>query len=926
MADKQLNLLGKVVAQINEAVIITDSEGCILWVNEGFTKITGFGSEEAVGSSPETLLMGPLNKKGLLDNVELNFFKGESIVTEKIHYRKDKLPYWAMISVKPIFNENAELTYYIAIETDISERKEKEMVLENEINERKALQEQLIANKKKLEQAIEIAQVGSWEVDSVTKSLYLSKELRTIYNKPMSGDITMDEFLSNICADDINTVWNCIEMAAKGETNEIEYRCIINNELRYMVSNIAPKKNGFSTITGYVGTVKDITQRKLFELALKKSEEEKAAVLNNAQTVICLHDFEGIILDVNPATEKLSGFNKAELIGTNLKALISPEFQQFFNSYLSEIASKKSANGCFQIIKKDGTKRAWLYQNVLYNNKHGEPYIIASAIDITESVKAQNKIEKQQQFISQIIENSPNIIYVMNEHCQVVLHNKTFSQYYMCNEAEMPVPDVNALSKGENDIFLGDFESMLELNDGEMIRLEGSMPGTACTSDSISWFNVVKKCFTDKKGKKYILGIGMDITGRYQIETDLIAANEMVERSLKVKEQFISNMSHEIRTPLNAVIGFTDLLTDTTLNMEQGEYVQIVKSASQNLLSLINNILDLSKIESGNLVLEKQPMDVRQIVTDAVKFLEPKARSKGIKITANVANNISAKLIGDQLRLSQILFNLLGNAVKFTDVGYVEINCKMVSGPDDQMQYISFSVRDTGIGVPAEKQDVIFERFTQANTDTERLYGGTGLGLNIAKSIVDMHGGKLTMESLPGKGTMFQFILAFRKFEGPGNNTEESITATPGSIEMPVSQMQVLLAEDNLINAMLAKKVLENRDFTVTHVINGALALKTIQQQHFDVVLMDIQMPVMDGITATKKIRELQGPVAKIPIVAMTALSLSGEMQHCYNAGMTGYVSKPFKPENLFAAIMEAINVQHDSKKISNVDDTVTHT
>lgn len=250
----------------------------------------------------------------------------------------------------------------------------------------------------------------------------------------------------------------------------------------------------------------------------------------------------------------------------------------------------------------------------------------------------------------------------------------------------------------------------------------------------------------------------------------------------------------------------------------------------------------------------------------------------------------------------------------------------MVSGPDDEMQYISFSVRDTGIGVPAEKQDVIFDRFTQATSDTERLYGGTGLGLNIAKSIVDMHGSKLTMESVPGKGTMFQFILSFKKIEDTLTVEDDNLSSENNTLSSSASPVKVLLAEDNLINAMLAKKVLENREFTVTHVTNGALALEVVQQQHFDVVLMDIQMPVMDGITATKSIRKLPGAVAKIPIVAMTAHSLSGEMQNCYNAGVTGYVSKPFKPANLFAAIMEAINMQHNSKKVNNVDDTVTHT
>jgi CheY-like chemotaxis protein len=271
----------------------------------------------------------------------------------------------------------------------------------------------------------------------------------------------------------------------------------------------------------------------------------------------------------------------------------------------------------------------------------------------------------------------------------------------------------------------------------------------------------------------------------------------------------------------------------------------------------------------------------------------------------------------------------MGNAIKFTDVGYVEISCKMVNGTDDAKQYIAFTVRDTGIGVPMEKQDAIFERFTQANTDTERLYGGTGLGLNIAKGIVDMHGGSLKMESTPSKGTSFHFILPFDKYEGADNEAVTEEEDSNKKSKLPVGTViQVLLAEDNAINAMLAKQVLENGGFTVTHVVNGALALQAVQLQQFDVVLMDIQMPVMNGVAATQSIRALEGPVSKIPIVAMTAHSLYGEMQNCYNAGMTGYVSKPFKPENLYAAIIESINIHNDNnKKLSHtINDMVTYT
>jgi CheY-like chemotaxis protein len=404
----------------------------------------------------------------------------------------------------------------------------------------------------------------------------------------------------------------------------------------------------------------------------------------------------------------------------------------------------------------------------------------------------------------------------------------------------------------------------------------------------------------------------------------------MVERSLKIKDQFISNMSHEIRTPLNAVMGFTDLLADSTLNKEQGEYVEIIKSASENLLALINNILDLSKIESGQIALESTPVDIRKTITDVVKIVEPRLKNKPVELKLQLDENLPAKIKGDQLRISQILFNLIGNAIKFTDEGFIEISCKKVNGTDNSKHYLSFKVKDTGIGVPKDKQEAIFERFTQANDNTQRLYGGTGLGLNIAKGIVDMHGGTLKMESSPNEGTMFYFIIPF----------EPCKTVTPAASNTAISsahpnknfhlsgnaQLHILLVEDNAINAMLAKQVLENGGFTVLHVSNGLEAVNKVQEEHFDAVLMDIQMPVMNGISATEIIRAMDGAVSTIPIVAMTANSFYGEMQNCYNAGMTGYVSKPFKPENLFAAIMNALSIRQPGKKESyNISDIVTY-
>jgi len=904
-ADKQLKLLGKVVSQINEAVLISDNQGCILWANEGFTQMTGYPLEEVLGLNPESFLVGPESQQEALKNIRLNMFKGEAVVEELIHYRKDGIPYWASVSVKPIHNEIGEITHYISIETDITARKEKEMDLEAEITERKELEKLLLSNKQKLEQAIEIAQVGAWEVDLRSHLLYLSKELRAMYQIPQQAEMSLEEFFARFNPEDLQHVHQCMEHSAKGDTHEIEYRYWVDGEWRYIISNIAPRHNEAGALIGYAGTAKDITQRKLYELAIRKSEEEKAAVFNNVQTMICLHDTEGTIIDINPAAEKNTGFSREELKGTCLNELVAPEYRNFFGNYLSNLSKNKSANGSFQIIRKDGSKRAWFYQNAVCENKDGKPYVIASVIDITETVLSQNQIERQQQFINQIIDNSPNVIFVMNHQFQLVLYNKAFSELYQWDTRV--IPTAPALSKGTQDIFLGDYASLPVLGDGEMIRLEGSIQQPGGTANNQNRFHVIKKCFKDKKGRKHFLCLGMNITDRYQIETDLLAANEMVERSLKVKDQFIANMSHEIRTPLNAVIGFSDLLAESNLNPEQHEYLEIIRTASQNLLSLINNILDLSKMEAGSLTLKNEPLNIIQVVEDVVKIMEAKSRQKGLELRFLKNSNLPGQVMGDQLRLAQILLNLLGNAVKFTDKGYVEVHVREVNGPDDTKHHIAFTVRDTGIGVANEKQALIFERFTQANSETERLYGGTGLGLNIAKGIVDMHGGTLKMESTPGNGTTFHFILPFDKYEGlPSVNFIENTYSEAGtSKERP---LKILLAEDNPVNAKLAIQVLKKNNHTVTHVTNGIEVMEILKKEPFDIILMDIQMPVMNGITATEKIRSFGGAAAEIPVVAMTAHSLYGEMQSCFNAGMNGYVSKPFRPEALFTAIREALS------------------
>ncbi|MEO5890581.1 MAG: PAS domain S-box protein [Ferruginibacter sp.] len=1028
-ADHQIKLLAKVVAQVNEGIIISDGNGMIQWVNDGFTKITGYALDDVKGREQGSILYGPLTDMAVAKRMTDELFMGEAVVEELLSYHKNGRTFWLSTSIKPICDDTGAIINFIAIQNNITSRKEKEIAIEalykevadykfaldqsaiviifnlegkiihvnrkfceineltqeellgsdyrsisismrdkrivkpiwdklllgsswkgelvnrskngrtywadttivplldidgkpyqflaiqQDITERKELENQLVNNKNKLQQAMQVARLGSWEMDA-DGTLTISTELRRLYNLPLQGHISVDEIFKNIHEDDVESVKeNLVLGRTTLHKQELEYRYIMEGRVHYMILNNNPHLDETGAYVGAFGTVQDITAAKLSALALKKSEEEKAVVLNNTQTIICLHDMNGVLMDINTAAEKMSGFSKSEVIGLNLKLIISPEHHAEFDQYIYTINHNQTASGTMQVFTKSGSKRVWLYQNTVYANNGNKPYVIASAIDITESVKAQNEIEKQQQFIRQIIDNNPNVIFVMNEQRQIVLANQTFAKYYPYNEKEMPFAE--SLSTGPDDIFLGDMDSIFEMEDGETIRLEGSLKNPA--TDTVTWFSIINKCFNEKNGKKYILGFGMDFTGRYQVETDLIAANELVERSLKVKDQFISNMSHEIRTPLNAVIGFTDLLADTPLNKEQAEYVDIVRTASANLLALINNILDLSKIEASNLALETLPIDIGKIVNDVVKILEPKAKAKGISVNMNLDDKLPAKVMGDQLRLTQVMFNLLGNAVKFTDTGSIDIFCKVVKGSDSLKDYISFSIKDTGIGVPADKQTAIFERFTQANTDTQRLYGGTGLGLNITKSIVDLYGGTLTMESEQGKGTTFHFILPFKKYIETQHLTDAKSLAPDKILSInTIKPIHILLAEDNMINAMLATQVLTRKGFTMVHVLNGELAVEAVQQQHFDLVLMDIQMPVMNGINAAIAIRQLNGEAGRIPIIAMTAHSLHGEMQNCYNAGMNGYVAKPFKPDDLFNTIIEAVKREDDDPELSS--------
>ncbi|MDQ2084906.1 ATP-binding protein [Herbivorax sp. ANBcel31] len=551
-------------------------------------------------------------------------------------------------------------------------------------------------------------------------------------------------------------------------------------------------------------------------------------------------------------------------------------------------------------------------KNIVWEEKHIE--VLKEIAKIFTNIR--KKIKKDEEYLKTIInqsillDNSEAQLWVLKNVTVYGAVNEAHAKFFNRKKEEMEFQDLY-------DVFPANIADKLTQNNWSMFY-EDNLGENELEIENFKGEKrlllIKGKPKKDKYGNtEFVVCTAEDITEQKIIQNELNRAKTAAESASTMKSQFLANMSHEIRTPMNGILGFLDLLYGTDLSLEQKDYVKEAKVASEMLLYLINDILDFSKIEAGKLVIEETVFSIKTCVENVISIFMPKVSEKNIVIETKIHSSVPEKVIGDSNRLRQILMNLIGNAVKFTEQGKINIDVfaeKQLKGGDT----IKIEVKDTGIGIEKEKINKLFNPFTQEDSSTTRKYGGTGLGLAISKKLLELMNGKIFVESELGKGSIFKVFIPFSKYKNEKNHLigdnshqnkanyfDKNKTLIKANIDN--KDIKVLLVEDNEINIKVLSTMLKKLNIICDIAVNGEEAVEAIKEKNYDIVFMDCQMPVMDGYQATKEIRKMEEDKKHTIIVALTANAMDGDNEKCINSGMDSYLSKPVNKDNFLKVI-----------------------
>ncbi|AAM05416.1 TPA: PAS domain-containing protein [Methanosarcina acetivorans] len=728
----------------------------------------------------------------------------------------------------------------------------------------------------------------------------------------------------------------------------------------YVHTSLSLIRNREGLPLGISGSFVDITRLKQVEEELRNrtlelSEAKARLDLALEATEMGTWDWDvltnGMTWDDN--LFRLVGISREEFLQTHDSLLelsnriLSPEDNRRMLEVMQAVADGKTDSYEFEhdVLRPDGTVRHFLVKGRAHRDSEGKLLrVTGTTTDITDQKIAEDALRRSEANLARSQAMAHLGSYSFDAHTGEIYWSEELKTIWDYD----PGPNYSfetVISR----IHPEDRKRILEAlkNAGQGKHPFNSEYGILKPDGSIRYVHDQGEISLDGNGVPVrMFGTLQDITHRKLMEEQLLKAKEAAESANKAKGDFLANMSHEIRTPMNAVLGMLEMLLETSLTDEQREYLQLAHASAESLLSIIDDVLDFSKIEQNKLELEQISFELESLISHIINLLSGKAGSKGLKLAFHIEKDLPSTFIGDPVRLKQVLFNILGNAIKFTKKGEIALSVEVYM-PSERNSGLSnsdfpeevallFKVKDTGIGIPPEKLSQIFDPFIQADASVTREYGGTGLGLAISSQLVELMEGRIWVESEVGKGCTFYFTVRVKRGEssenyGQGNNIpEESLLVCMEAKESygngitSGESLNVLFAEDHPINQKLILGLLEKKGHKLTLVTSGKDALDALSRRDFDAVLMDIQMPGMDGLEATRRIRDPSSGVRRhnIPIIAFTARALKEDREKCFEAGMNYYISKPLKKEKLLN-ILEDIRVGKNTREKTARERTV---
>ena len=894
-AEHEQVMLATIVGACEDAIITVSRDAQILSWNSAAEKYYGYTAEEAVGRGL-SLFLSPEELEQSIKRIDHVILTGEPVTWEQEARGRDGKRSFSSVSIFPMRDQAANIIGVAGIGRDISKLKKIETELRAAQDYTRGLIESSIDSMVVVDREMRITDANERlaAMTELPKKILIGSRFDSYFADPAQAA----EAVTRALSDGFITDCDLVLRTASGRNLLVSFNASICGHA--------------GNVLGIFGVARDVTEQRAIERKLREEREYSRSLVQFSPDALLVSDSKFTITDVNERAVQLTGYSSTELVGSGLFALFTD-----VERVSKAVTQPGETNGVtdVELLTKDARRVPVSITCSQLEDSSGNPRLLVVGLrDISE----RKRYEKERSFLASIVDSSGDAIYTGSPDLTISSWNAAAEALFGYSAAEIVGHNVAVLVPLElRAEFFQHIARLHETGRSEhfetrRLRKDGRAVEVAITQSPIF----------DSHGKLTALAVTTrDITERKAIESELLKARDSALEVSRLKSEFLANMSHEIRTPLNSIVGLTGLLLDTELNIEQREFACDVRDSGETLLSLINEILDLSKLASRKIVLEEIDFELSGVIETVRELVSDQVRRKHLNMTVSIDEDVPRYLRGDPARLRQVLLNLLANAVKFTNQGEVSIRVSKLR-ESSMSSVIRFEVVDSGIGIAEDKLHLLFQPFSQVDASMTRRFGGTGLGLSIARELVQLMRGTISVSSRLGRGSNFWFTAEFLKpvgvetaVAGAAQTPDPSVpSANDKSVspktrkKPPERRLRALVVEDNSINQKVACLQLRKLKIDSETVGNGREAVEAVSRFQYDVVLMDCQMPEMDGYQATREIRRREGTARHTRIVAVTAHALEGDREKCLEAGMDAYISKPVKLEALKKILEEMIS------------------